>query len=154
MRHWTIGCAVLLIASICGQASAEATERLLKMRTYNFACGTNQECSGWRHSFAYLDPAAKNAELPRETFVDIYTSHEVDDRLADVKTEVSRLVDEAISRAGGPMSSAPDDRNLREEIAADVVARLGRIMAEREAQMREWLRQEIRDELKAAGKSR
>ena len=150
MRHRTIGYAALLIALLYGHASAEATERLLKMRTYNFACGSNQECSGWRHSFAYLDPAAKNAELPRDTFVEIYTSHEVDDKLADLKTEVSRLVDEAISRAGGSTASAPEERNLREEIAADVVARLGRIMAEREAQMREWLRQEIRDELNAA----
>lgn len=153
MSRWAIGVCALLFAAVGGIDPATATERLLKMRTYSFACGTGQECSGWRHSFAFLDPAAKNAELPRETYVDIYTAGEIDDKVADLKTELSRLIDDALLRASATVST-PDERALRDEIAADVVERLGRIMAEREAQMREWLRQEIKDELRAAGVKR
>jgi hypothetical protein len=120
---------------------ALASERLLKLRQYTFQCGT-QECTGWRHSFGFIDPAARNAELPRDAYVDVYTAPEVD-----------ALVDTALARRPGATSALSDEerRKLRDDIAAEVLAQFSRMMAEQEAQTRAWLQDLVRQELKAAG---
>jgi hypothetical protein len=117
---------------------AFAGERLLKLRQYTFQCAT-QECVGWRHSFAYIDPAARNAELPREAYVEVYTTGEVDAR-----------IDAALARRPeSPVASEDERRRLRDDIAAEVVAQLSRLMAEQEAQTRAWLRELVREEMRA-----
>jgi len=119
-----------------------ASERLLKLRQYTFSCGP-QDCTGWRHSFGFIDPAARNAELPRDAYVDVYTTQEVD-----------ALVEAALARrADAIMSGASDDerRKLRDDIAAEVLAQFTRLMAEHEAQTRAWLQDFVRQELKAGG---
>jgi hypothetical protein len=128
---------VLLIA--LPMQSALAGEKLLKLRQYTFQCGT-QECSGWRHSFAFIDPAARNAELPRDAYVEVYTTQEVD-----------ALIDAALARRPDAALSGSDDerRKLRDDIAAEVVTQLTRLMAEQEAQTRAWLRELVREEMKA-----
>jgi hypothetical protein len=153
---------VLVLAGLAAQPAA-ATERLLKLRQYTFNCGTGpgQECVGWRHSFAYLDPAAKTLDLPRDTYVDVYTTREVEElidlRQAELKTEMSQVIDEAMAKRAeerGLSLSEADRQRLRDDIAADVVTQLGRLMAEQEAQTRAWLQNLIREELKAAGVAR
>ena len=153
---------VLVLAGLAVQPAA-ATERLLKLRQYTFNCGTGpgQECVGWRHSFAYLDPAAKTLDLPRDTYVDVYTTREVEElidlRQAELKTEMSQAIDEAMAKRAeerGLSLSEADRQRLRDDIAADVVTQLGRLMAEQEAQTRAWLQNLIREELKAAGVAR
>ena len=122
---------------------ALASERLLKLRQYTFQCGGTQECTGWRHSFGYIDPAARNAELPHEAYVDVYTTQEVDG-----------LVEAALARrpdAVGSLANDDERRTLRDDIAAEVVTQLTRMMAEHEAQTRAWLEEFVRQELKAAG---
>jgi hypothetical protein len=121
---------------------ATASERLLKLRQYTFQCGT-QECTGWRHSFGFIDPAARDAALPREAYVEVYTTQEVD-----------ALVDEALKRRPEAIASAIGDeerRKLRDEIAAEVLAQFTRLMAEQEAQTRAWLRELVREEMRAGG---
>ena len=120
---------------------ALASERLLKLRQYTFQCGT-QECTGWRHSFGYIDPAARNAELPRDAYVDVYTAPEVD-----------ALVDAALERRPGATSALSDEERgkLRDDIAAEVLVQFSRMMAEQEAQTRAWLQDLVRQELQAAG---
>lgn len=153
---------VLVLAGLAVQPAA-ATERLLKLRQYTFNCGTGpgQECVGWRHSFAYLDPAAKTLDLPRDTYVDVYTTREVEElidlRQAELKTEMSQAIDEAMAKRAEERAvslSEADRQRLRDDIAADVVTQLGRLMAEQEAQTRAWLQNLIREELKAAGVAR
>jgi hypothetical protein len=118
---------------------AQASERLLKLRAYTFQCGT-QECPGWRHSFAFIDPALRNAELPRDAYVDVYTTKEVD-----------ALIEQAMARrADAALGSDEERRKLRDDIAAEVVGQLTRLMAEQEAQTRAWLRELVREEMKAA----
>jgi len=119
--------------------SADASERLLKLRAYTFQCGA-QECAGWRHSFGFIDPAARNAELPHDAYVEVYTTQEVD-----------TLIDQALARRPGAAAANDEDlRKLRDDIAAEVVGQLTRLMAEQEAQTRAWLRELVRDEMKAA----
>jgi hypothetical protein len=118
---------------------AHASERLLKLRAYTFQCGT-QECPGWRHSFGFIDPALRNAELPRDAYVDVYTT-----------TEVDALIEQAMARrADTALGSDEDRRKLRDDVAAEVVGQLTRLMAEQEAQTRAWLRELVREEMKAA----
>lgn len=153
---------VLVLAGLAVQPAA-ATERLLKLRQYTFNCGTGpgQECVGWRHSFAYIDPAAKNVDLPRDAYADVYTTREVEElidlRQAELKTEMSQVIDEAMAKRTEERAvslSDADRQRLRDDIAADVVTQLGRLMAEQEAQTRAWLQNLIREELKAAGVAR
>ena len=119
--------------------SADASERLLKLRAYTFQCGA-QECAGWRHSFGFIDPAARNAELPHDAYVEVYTTQEVD-----------TLIDQALARRPGAAAANDEDlRKLRDDIAAEVVGQLTRLMAEQEAQTRAWLRELVREEMKAA----
>ncbi|HEX2112783.1 MAG TPA: hypothetical protein VHM01_00110 [Alphaproteobacteria bacterium] len=120
---------------------AFAGEKLLKLRQYTFQCGA-QECVGWRHSFAFVDPAARNAELPRDAYVEVYTTQEVD-----------ALIDAALARRPDAALTGSDDerRKLRDDIAAEVVTQLTRLMAEQEAQTRAWLRELVREEMKAVG---
>lgn len=118
--------------------SASASERLLKMRAYTFQCGA-QECGGWRHSFAFIDPALRNAELPHEAYAEVYTTREVDAR-----------IDQALARRAEMPDSEDARRRLRDDIAAEVVGQLARLMAEQEAQMRAWLRELVREEVKAS----
>jgi hypothetical protein len=120
---------------------ALASERLLKLRQYTFQCGT-QECTGWRHSFGFIDPAARNAELPRDAYVDVYTAPEVD-----------ALVDAALARRPDATSSMSEEERgkLRDDIATEVLSQFSRMMAEQEAQTRAWLQDLVRQELKAAG---
>jgi hypothetical protein len=121
---------------------ALAGEKLLKLRQYTFQCGPAQECSGWRHSFAFIDPAARNAELPRDAYVDVYTAQEVDARIED-----------ALARRDVAASGSEDERRkLRDDIAAEVVAQLARLMAEHESQTRAWLRELVREEMKAGSR--
>lgn len=148
--------AVILVG--LAQAQAFATEKLLKLRQYTFNCANGQECVGWRHSFAYIDPAARDADLPRDAYVDLYTVPEIDGLVASqreaLKAELAGMIDTAIAkRAGGTSSSLSEDdrRQLRDDIAAEVVTRLSRMMTEREAQTRAWLRDQISQELRAAG---
>ena len=116
---------------------AIASEKLLKLRAYTFQCGT-QECSGWRHSFGYIDPAARNAELPREAYVEVYTTKEVD-----------TLVEQALARRPETPGNEEERRKLRDDIAAEVVTQLGKLMAVQEEQTRAWLRELVREEIKA-----
>ena len=132
--------ALTIVTLIALLQPALASERLLKLRQYTFQCGT-QECTGWRHSFGYIDPAARNAELPRDAYVDVYTTQEVD-----------ALVDTALARRGATSALSEDERSkLRDDIAAEVLAQFSRMMAEQEAQTRAWLQDLVRQELKAAG---
>lgn len=138
---------------LLGLPQAEATERLLKLRQYTFGCGApgqaaqaGQECVGWRHTFAFLDPAARNADLPRDTYSEVYTAREVDE-----------LVEQAMAKradtAAAPLSDE-DRRRFRDEIAAEVVAQMARMMAEHETQTRAWLRELVREEMRAAAPPR
>ncbi len=154
---------VLVLAGLAVQPAA-GTERLLKLRQYTFNCGSGpgQECIGWRHSFAYLDPTVKDLDMPRDTYIHVYTTQEVEElidlRQAELKTEMSQAIDEAMARRADekvvPALSDEDRQRLRDDIAADVVTQLGRLMAEQEAQTRAWLQALIREELKAAGVAR
>jgi hypothetical protein len=121
---------------------AVAGEKLLKLRQYTFQCGA-QECGGWRHSFGFIDPALRNAELPRDAYVEVYTTHEVD-----------ALVEAALARRPDAALPADDDdrRKLRDDIAAEVVTQLTRLMAEQEAQTRAWLRELVREEMRAGSR--
>jgi hypothetical protein len=152
------GLAIAVLLSV-GLQQAAASERLLKLRQYTFGCGTGsaQECVGWRHTFAYIDPAARNAELPRDAYFEVYTAREVDElidvRERDIKGEVSEMVDQAMAkRAAGSAAMLSDDerRRLRDEIATEVVAQMARMMAEHESQTRAWLRELVREEMRAA----
>ena len=116
---------------------AQASEKLLKLRAYTFQCGT-QECSGWRHSFGYIDPAARNAELPREAYVEVYTTKEVD-----------ALIEQALARRPEAPGNEEERRKLRDDIAAEVVTQLSKLMAAQEEQTRAWLRELVREEMKA-----
>lgn len=126
-----------LFAVVLLSQSAGASEPLLKMRSYVFPCD-GQECIGWRHSFGFIDPAARNAELPRDAYVEVYTTQEVDE-----------LVDQALARRAGAPESDEERRKLRDDVAAEVVGQLTRLMAEQEAQMRAWLRELVREEMKS-----
>jgi hypothetical protein len=126
-----------LFALLLLSQSAGAGERLLKMRSYVFPCD-GQECIGWRHSFGFIDPAARNAELPRDAYVEVYTT-----------TEVEALVERALARRGDAPESDEERRKLRDDIAAEVVGQLTRLMAEQETQMRAWLRELVREEMKS-----
>jgi hypothetical protein len=147
--------AIAVLVSI-GLQQAAASERLLKLRQYTFNCGTGQECVGWRHSFAYLDPAARNAELPRDAYAEVYTAREVDElidlREREIKTELGEMIDAAMAKradgAAAPLNDA-DRRRIRDDVAAEVVAQLTRLMAEQESQTRAWLRELVREEMKA-----
>ena len=132
--------AVPLVAFLLQPASAG--EKLLKLRQYTFQCGT-QECVGWRHSFAFIDPAARNAELPRDAYVEVYSAQEVD-----------ALIEAALARRGDAAVPADEDerRKLRDDIAAEVVRQLTRLMAEQEAQTRAWLRELVREEMKSGAR--
>jgi hypothetical protein len=151
--------AIAVLVSV-GLQQAGASERLLKLRQYTFGCGTaGQECVGWRHSFAYLDPAARNAELPRDTYVEVYTAREVDElidlRQREIKSELADIVDQAMTnRPEAAALSDADRRQLRDEIATEVVAQLARMMAEHESQTRAWLRELVREEMRAAAPPR
>jgi hypothetical protein len=145
--------AIAILVS-AGLQQVAASERLLKLRQYTFNCGQpgqpgqpGQECVGWRHTFAYLDPAARNAELPRDTYVDVYSAREVDE-----------LIEQAMARrADGAVAAPLDDderRRFRDEIAAEVVAQMARMMAEHEMQTRAWLRELVREEMRAAAPPR
>jgi hypothetical protein len=116
---------------------ALAGEKLLKLRAYAFQCGT-QECGGWRHSFAFIDPAARNAELPRDAYVEVYTTKEVD-----------ALIEQALERRPEVAGSDEERRKLRDDIAAEVVTQLSKMMAAQEEQTRAWLRELVREEMKA-----
>jgi hypothetical protein len=126
-----------LFALVLLSQSAGAGERVLKMRSYVFPCD-GQECIGWRHSFGFIDPAARNAELPRDAYVEVYTTQEVD-----------ALVERALARRAGVPDGEEERRRLRDDIAAEVVGQLTRLMAEQEAQMRAWLRELVREEMKS-----
>lgn len=145
-----------LFVALIGLNQAAATERLLKLRQYTFACGTGQECIGWRHTFAYLDPAARNADLPRDTYVDVYTSREVEElidlRQGEMKDQIATMIDRALARQpeGSGALSADDRRRLRDDVAAEVLDQFARLMAQQEAQTRAWLQELVRDEIKAA----
>jgi hypothetical protein len=133
--------ALTIVTLIALLQPALASERLLKLRQYTFQCSGTQECAGWRHSFGFIDPAARNAELPRDAYVDVYTTQEVD-----------ALVDTALARRGATSALSEDERSkLRDDIAAEVLAQFSRMMAEQEAQTRAWLQDLVRQELKAAG---
>jgi hypothetical protein len=145
--------AIAILVS-AGLQQAAASERLLKLRQYTFSCGPQgqpaqpgQECVGWRHTFAYLDPSARNAELPRDTYVDVYSTREVDG-----------LIEQAMARRADGAAAAPLDederRRFRDEIAAEVVAQMARMMAEHEMQTRAWLRELVREEMRAAAPPR
>jgi hypothetical protein len=148
--------AIAVLASI-GLQQAAASERLLKLRQYTFGCGTAQECVGWRHSFAYIDPAARNAELPRDAYVEVYTTREVEElidlREREIRAELSGLIDEAMAKRPGVAAAVPTDadrRQFRDEIATEIVAQMARMMAEHESQTRAWLRELVREEMRAA----
>lgn len=152
--------AIAVLISI-GLQQAGASERLLKLRQYTFGCGSGQECVGWRHTFAYIDPAARNAELPRDTYFEVYTAREVDElidlREREIKTELSEMVDQAMEkRPGGAAAALSDDerRRFRDEVATEVVAQMARMMAEHESQTRAWLRELVREEMRAAAPAR
>ena len=132
-----ISAATTVVALFALLQPALATERLLKLRQYTFQCGGTQECTGWRHSFGFIDPAARNVDLPRDAYVDVYTTQEVDAALAR-RDAASALSDEERAK-------------LRDDIAAEVLAQFSRMMAEQEAQTRAWLQELVRQELKAAG---
>jgi hypothetical protein len=134
--------AMTIVTLIAMLQPALATERLLKLRQYTFQCSGTQECTGWRHSFGFIDPAARNAELPRDAYVDVYTTQEVD---ALVDTALARRTD------GTSALSEQERSKLRDDIAAEVLAQFSRMMAEQEAQTRAWLQDLVRQELKAAG---
>ena len=153
---------------LLGLPQAGATERLLKLRQYTFGCGApgqasqaGQECVGWRHSFAYLDPAARNAELPRDTYSEVYTAREIDElidlREGEIKSGLAGLIEQAIARrpdGAAAQLSDEDRRRFRDEIAAEVVAQMARMMAEHETQTRAWLRELVREEMRAAAPPR
>lgn len=147
-----------LFLIVAGLQSTGATERVLKMRQYTFNCGAGQECAGWRHSFAYLDPAARDAELPRDTVFEVYTSREVDElidlRHDEIRSEVPALVESAIAKRPEAALSAEERDRLRDDIAAEVVAQFAKLMAQQEAQTRAWLQDLVRQEMKAAGVGR
>ena len=150
--------AIAVLASM-GLQPAMATERLLKLRQYTFGCGTGQECVGWRHSFAFIDPALRGADLPREAYSDVYTSREVDElidlREREIKDEVAGLIDAALARRQpAAAQSESDRRQFRDEIAAAVVGQMARMMAEHEQQTRAWLRELVREEMRAAAPAR
>ena len=132
-----IRAATTVVALFALLQPALATERLLKLRQYTFQCSGTQECTGWRHSFGFIDPAARNVDLPRDAYVDVYTTQEVDAALAR-RDAASALSDEERAK-------------LRDDIAAEVLAQFSRMMAEQEAQTRAWLQELVRQELKAAG---
>lgn len=152
MRVWAALVGTTLLVG--GAAPGIAAEKLLKLRPYTFNCGAaGQECSGWRHSFAFIDPLLRGAELPRDAYIEVYSAAEIDARLEKIESEVVKILDDAFARAGRTADAmGPDElRRLRDDVAADVVVQLGRIMAEREAQTREWLRHQLKEELRAAG---
>lgn len=162
MKIWRDVLTALVVLIVFAQHPAGATEKLLKLRQYTFGCGNGQECVGWRHSFAFIDPAARDAELPRDAYVDLYTLPEIDGLFAKqreaLKAELPGMIDDALAkRAGGAAPSAlseADRTRLRDDVAAEVVTQLSRMMAEREAQTRAWLQDQIRQELQAAGVKR
>ena len=132
-----IRAATTVVALFALLQPALATERLLKLRQYTFQCSGTQECTGWRHSFGFIDPAARNVDLPRDAYVDVYTTQEVD---------------AALSRRDAASALSDEERaKLRDDIAAEVLAQFSRMMAEQEAQTRAWLQELVRQELKAAG---
>ena len=152
--------AIAVLVSV-GLQQAAASERLLKLRQYTFGCGAGQECVGWRHTFAYIDPAARTAELPRDAYFEVYTAREIDElidlRQGEVKAELAAMIDQAMAkRSDGAAASLSDDdrRRFRDEIAAEVVAQMARMMAEHESQTRAWLRELVREELRAAAPQR
>ena len=132
-----IRAATTVVALFALLQPALATERLLKLRQYTFQCSGTQECTGWRHSFGFIDPAARNVDLPRDAYVDVYTTQEVDAALAR-RDAASALSDEERAK-------------LRDDIAAEVLAQFSRMMAEQEAQTRAWLQELVRQELQPAG---
>jgi hypothetical protein len=70
---------------------------------------------------------------------------------------MTKAIDDAMDKHANArvVSLNADDRQrLRDDIAADVVTQLGRLMAEQESQTRAWLQNLIREELKAAGVAR
>jgi hypothetical protein len=129
----------VLLLGLCLQPVL-AGEKILKLRQYTFQCGGTQECSGWRHTFAYIDPTLRNADLPRDAYMEVYTTQEVDAR-----------IDAALARRADAPASEDERRQLRDDIAAEVVTQLVRLMAEHETQTRAWLRELVREEIRAAG---
>lgn len=145
----------VLFLFLAGLQSTGASERLLKMRQYTFNCGGGQECAGWRHTFAYLDPAARDAELPRDTYVELYTTREVDElidlRHNEIRSELPAIVESAMAKRPEAALSAEERIRLRDDIAAEVVAQFAKLMAQQEAQTRAWLQDLVREEMKAVG---